>query len=153
MSITQFHNRMLHYTQVQNPSGTGIAQTIALRTEERKYPIGMRPTTVQTTPTRGIRERIFWGDAMTPNQDYLVPYRTAFLLYIPIRLTITWTAFTTGTISCKGTYKSGSDKSRKLFPYITMIAINGRVRLPSCRPDFALLVLLDSIHVCRPSSC
>ena len=54
-----------------------------------------------------------------------------------------------GTISCKGSYKSGSDKSRKLFPYITMIAINGRVRLPSCRPDFALLVLLDSTHACR----
>jgi len=31
-----------------------------------------------------------------PNQDYLVPYRTAFLLYITVRTAVTWTAFTMG---------------------------------------------------------
>ena len=31
-----------------------------------------------------------------PNQDYLVPYKTAFLLYITVRTAVTWTAFTMG---------------------------------------------------------
>src|SRR5947199_9327373 len=36
-----------------------------------------------------------------PNQDYLVPYRTTFLLYITVRIAVTWTAFTMGTMICK----------------------------------------------------
>jgi len=36
-----------------------------------------------------------------PNQDYLVPYRTAFLLYITVRDAVTGTAFTMETMICK----------------------------------------------------
>ena len=35
------------------------------------------------------------------NQDYLVPYRTAFLLYIAVRDAVTRTAFTMETMICK----------------------------------------------------
>src|SRR3990170_2777032 len=35
------------------------------------------------------------------NQDYLVPYRTAFLLYFTVRVAITWTVFTMGPLTCE----------------------------------------------------
>jgi len=41
---------------------------------------------------------------MGSNQDYLVLYRTAFLLYITIRIAVTWTAFTMGPMICKAFY-------------------------------------------------
>ena len=39
--------------------------------------------------------------SMTSNHDYLVPYRTAFLLCITVRVAVTWPAFTIGTMICK----------------------------------------------------
>jgi len=38
---------------------------------------------------------------VSANQDYLVPYRTAFLLYITVRDAVTGTAFTMETMICK----------------------------------------------------
>ena len=36
-----------------------------------------------------------------PNQDYLVPYTTVFLVYITVRAAVSWTAFTMETMICK----------------------------------------------------
>ena len=36
-----------------------------------------------------------------PNQDYLVPHGTAFLVYITVRLPVTGTAFTMETMICE----------------------------------------------------
>src|SRR3990170_1801424 len=57
-----------------------------------------------STPRRGITRIRVQACALPldlANQDYLVPYRTAFLLYFTVRDAVTWTASTMGTTICK----------------------------------------------------
>jgi hypothetical protein len=52
---------------------------------------------------------------MIANQDYLVPYRTAFLLYITVRGFVSWPAFTMVILICKVFYQNEFDKTGSYF--------------------------------------
>src|SRR3990172_10067405 len=54
-------------------------------------------TLLERIPSGGSSQ----GVPSRPNQDYLVPYRTAFLLYVTVRIAVTRTAFIMERMICK----------------------------------------------------
>ena len=66
--------------------------------ESSRYQQQGRDYDPESLPTIQCTHRAF---GRPNNQDYLVPYRTAFLLYITVRVAVTRTASTMGTMICK----------------------------------------------------
>jgi len=95
------------------------------------------------TGSIGIRRFNFIRDLrsvfLTPNQEYLVPYRTLKLLYSTVHMSLL--GFLLQLEQCPVKLLSGDDptKAESCFRIFTISEIALRVPIPSCRRDFALL--------------
>jgi len=88
---------------------------------------------------------------LTPNQEYLVPYRTLKLLYNTVHMSLL--GFLLQLEQCPVKLLSGDDptKAESCFRIFTISEIALRVPIPSCRRDFALLAHHGLERGCRRS--